>query len=163
MMQEIKATEFRTKVIELSNGKDRNTIFEYLRTTGMVVTGRNGTVTIDSKCLEKVKFFASTVEEGDVIWNKTHGMLLIVDKHPSTNNDGKHYRALKVEPCFDGSFKIIGSERSVVIDDAESFRVRHTSFDIQKIKELSNERYLAYTKIAQINNTLNEMKENPNV
>lgn len=159
MCVQMKASEFRQKVVDLARGKDHNTIFEYLRTSGMVMNERGGVLSIEEDCLKKVEFFTSEVQVGDVVWNGMQGLLLVVDKHPAANNDGHHYRALKVTTNTDGDYMILGEQRSIIIDDKESFRLKHTSFDMAVIEKLSYERYVAFRRITEINKELTEMKE----
>ena len=159
MCLQMKASEFRQKVTDLARGKDHNTIFEYLRTSGMVMNERGGVLSVEEDCLKKVEFFTSEVQVGDVVWNGTQGLLLVIDKHPAVNNDGHHYRALRVTTDTEGDYKILGDRRSIIIDDKESFRLKHTSFDMLEIERLSYERYVAFTRITEINKHLTEMKE----
>lgn len=159
MCKQITAVDFRNSVIELAKNKDHNTIFDYLRTTGMVINDRNGLLTIDDDCMNKVKFFTSKIEIGDAVWNAMCGIMLVVDTHPAVNNDGNHYRALFLSTDLDGHFKIDGSKRSAIITDALCFKIAHTSFDMKLVEKLSYERYLAYSRIAEINDQLNNMNE----
>lgn len=159
MCRQIKASDFRNEVIKLARGKNHNTIFDYLRTAGLITNDRNGILSIDENCMDKVKFFTSEVQTGDITWNAMHGLLLIIDTRPAENNDGHHYRALKVKMTTDGEYQIIGEERSIVVNESETFRMKQSSFDIPAIDKLSYERYLAFTKIAKINAQLNDMKE----
>lgn len=162
MCKQVKATEFRQNVIKLARGKDHNTIFEYLRTTGMVMKDREGMITIEEDCLKKVDFLTSEVEVGDLVWNAMQGILLVVDKHPRANNDGHHFRSLRVTTDVEGNYQILCDERSLIIDDKETFRLRRTSFDMKLVEKLIYERYLAYSKIAEINTQLTSLKEENN-
>jgi len=161
-MLQVKASEFRKTVDELAKGKNHDSIFNYLRTLGMVVNARDGLLNIDNDCIDKLKFMVSEVEQGDIVWVPNHGMMLIVDKHPKVNDDGHHFRSLKVTTSEDGSYRILGEFRSIIIDDSEAFRIKHTSFDMVKIESLSYERYTAHTRIVQINDELSNMKETDN-
>lgn len=158
-MIQVKPGEFRKTLDSIAKNKNHETIMDYLRITGMIMNARDGFLNIDDHCVDKLKFFTSEVELGDIVWVGHHGVLLVTDKHPKANDDGHHYRAIRVAPAEDGSYKIIGHERTIIIDDNETFRLKHTSFDVAKIDRLTYERYEAYAHIDKINNELSNMKE----
>lgn len=159
MSVQIKVADFRQQIINLANNKDHNTIFSYLRTTGMVLTARSGVLNISEDCIDRVKYMVSPIENGDLVWNVNNGLLLVIDTRPAVNNDGHHFRALRVMTAPNGDLQIISDMRSEVVDDLDTFKLRATSFDIKTIDKLSYERYLAYCKINKINEQLSAMKE----
>lgn len=161
MCKAIKAVDFRNEVIRLAKDKDRNLIFDYLRSIGCVINNRDGKLAVDDEWNEKLKFMTSEIQTGDIIWTVSEGMTLVIDARPAVNNDGKHYRVLKLEIKDDGSYSIVGDRRSMIIDDRSAIRIRTTTFDMKRIDYLSYERYLAYKRIGEINDELAKMKEEP--
>ena len=159
MCKRISTKEFRKKIETAEEGRPAGIIMEYLDATGYILTNRNGTVEVTDDLDEKIEFINSEVQMGDIVWTQGQGLFLIIDKHPKANDDGHHYRGIRVSPNLSGSFTINTDKRSTIIVDTGCLRVRHTSFDIDTINDLCTERYHAYTRIAQINNVLSSMKE----
>lgn len=159
MCKAISSKEFRRKIEAAEEGRPAGIIMEYLDATGYILSNRNGSVGVADDLDEKIKFINGEVQMGDVVWAQGHGLFLIIDKHPKANNDGHHFRGIKVTPTLTGSFEMIVDQRSSVLTDISCLRVRHTSFDIQRVSELCFERYEAYSKIVEINEALKQMKE----
>lgn len=159
MCKAIKAVDFRNEVFKLTKDKDRNLIFDYLRSIGCVINNRDGKLAVDDEWMDKLKFMTSEIHAGDIIWTVVEGLTLVIDTHPSINNDGKHYRVLKITIKDDGSYGIVGDHRSMIVDDHSAIRIRTTEFDMERIDCLSYERFLAYKRIGEINEELSKMKE----
>lgn len=136
-----------------------NLVFDYLRNSGYIVRSRDGYVETEDDIEGKLKEIVATIEEGDIVWERFGGTFLVLDKRPKINDDGHHFRVIKVAPTVDGSYTINGEERSIILEDRCLLRIRHTSFDMEAINKLSFERYQLYAKIADVNTSLCKMKE----
>lgn len=159
MCRAISSKEFRKKIEEAEQGRPAGIINEYLNVTGYVLSNSHGKVELPEDFDEKLKFITAKVELGDVVWAHGAGLYLIIDKHPKVNDDGHHFRGIKVSPSLTGSFELIVDQRSAVLADIGCLRVKHTSFDISRISDLCFERFKAFTRVVEINDELKLMKE----
>ena len=158
-MEAITSKEFTKLIREAEVGKIQGVLTEYLNVTCKVVPADSGKVLVCDDFVTKIKSLTSEIRDGDLVWSRSDGFLLIIDLHPNINNDGNHYRALKTNIDATGGIHIACHERSIVVDKAACLRIRPTTFDLYAINKLSFERYQMYSRIIEIDTLLDTMKE----
>jgi len=173
MKKKISTQEFRQLFVKYTNAKNVDLIMEYLVDAGYVISSRDAEhhlVEVDSEFENKLEDMTKPINEGDIVWIDGIGLALVFIMHPDFEDDtegdsladtSKLFRAVKVN-VVDGTYIISGSERSFVSSVDESIRIKHSGFDIERVKKLSTDRYNLIVKINEINRELQTLKENSN-
>ena len=158
--------EFR-QLIEsnVTDKKDPNLVFEYLTDAGYIVRSRGGIVEVDENLPNCIKEMMGKIREGDIAWIDEVGMVFVFDEHPHAEededeviDDEHHFRAIKAIYA-NNTYSIHGDSRSYVVSDRDALRIRHTSIDPKRVKKLTHERYEIISRVIQINQELDSIKE----
>ena len=160
MCTSITSNEFRKKVASASGNKT-DLVTLYLKTVGAVSDGNDGKINLvtDIDIIDRSKKLVAKINDGDLAWVFNQGFVVVLDTHPRANNDGHHCRVIKVKMNEDGKYSIDSTERTVVVSDADLLRIRHTSFDLQAVNDLTQERYKLYIRLAELNEQIEAIRE----
>lgn len=130
----------------------------YLVVVGLCFTDdKTDALVAEDSTIQRIEDMLRPITPGNIALVFNDGMYVVIDVKPAAAPDGKHFRGMKVS-LENGVWKIDTSTRSKVFEMRDVLNFAISKFDIQALNEYSYDRYIAYTKIAQLDEKIGALR-----
>lgn len=131
----------------------------YLSVVGLCTADeKTGDLVAEDSIVQRIGDMLNPITTGNIALVFNDGMYVVLDVKPAANPDGKHFRGMRVSMDQNGSWKVDTTTRSKVFSIQNALNFATSQFDIQALNEYSYDRYIAYTKIAQLDEKIEAMR-----
>lgn len=151
--------EFIKRLADKNNRDiDVDRFLHYLVVIGLCFTGDKSDVLVaEESTVRRIEDMLSPITVGNIVLVFNDGMYVVIDLG-TKHSDGKHFRGMKVSMDNQGAWRIDTAVRSNIFEMRNTLHFATSKFDVKALNEYSYDRYIAYIKIAQLNEQLGALR-----
>lgn len=152
--------DFIRHLADKNNRKiDTGHLLNYLVVVGLCfLDDKTNSIVAESSTIQRIEDMLSPIVAGNIALVFNDGTYVVLDTKPAANPDGKHFRGMKVSMDCNSDWRVDTTRRSKVLLTSNAVNFATSRFDIQALNEYSYDRYIAYTKIAQLDEKIGALR-----